>query len=786
MATKAASSSTGAIARRALAVLLLLISALLLVGGVELARLGGSLYYLIAGLTLLAAGILVWRGNARGAIVYAIFLLVTIVWAYWEAGFDGWALAPRLIAPGVLGLIFALPPVRRGLGSRAALAPAGAGLLGLMLVAVAALSPTFTPGIARAALTIAFAEAPGEWPHYGRTLGGDRFSPLAQITPANVDQLEVAWTYHTGVVQGGVKSPLQATPIMVGDSLYLCSQTNILIALDAETGRERWRFDPKIDATGVSVVTTCRGVAFYRAPGAPDCPERIIGATFDGRLIAVDARTGRLCPSFGEGGTVDLRRGMGRVDPGFYYVSSAPTIVRGRIIVGGWVADNQSTDEPSGVIRAFDAVTGRLSWAWDSGRPNQRGEPVEGQTYTRSSPNSWAPMSGDEQLGLVYVPTGNPTPDHWGGQRSAESERYGSAIVAIDAETGQPRWSFQTTHHDLWDYDVASQPTLLDLPLGNGSGSVPALLQATKRGELFLLDRRTGAALASIEERRVPQRGAVAGERLSPTQPFSVGMPSVAGPPLTEHDMWGISPLDQLWCRIGFRKLRYDGPMTPPGEDASLIYPSIGGGVNWGSVTIDPARKLLLVNAMYYPTVIKLVPRAETDRLLAEAKAGYSHNFALPQPQAGAPYGALLTGLLSPLATPCNEPPYGKMFAIDLVTRKIVWERPIGSSRDTGPFNIPSLLPLGMGMPNFGGSLATASGLAFIGATQDTSFRAFDSATGRQMWQRRLPAGGQSNPMTYLSPTSGRQFVVIAAGGHVLSQSKLGDAIVAYALPKRR
>lgn len=770
--------------RRIFALLLLLIGGIVTLGGAQLVLLGGSAYYLIGGVTLLIAALFTWLGDARGAWIYAAFLLVTLGWALWEAGFDGWALAPRLIAPAVIGLLFSVPWVRRGIVGKAPLAAAGMAALALLVVLAAAMRPVAygadAQGIARPVATTGL---PGEWAEWGRSLAGDRFSPLSQITPANVAQLEPAWTYRAGTALKWQKSSFQATPLMVGDTLYFCAPTNIVIALDPETGKERWRFDPLVDKTGASQVTACRGVAFYRAPAAADCPERIITATFNAKLIALDARTGKACESFGSGGMVDLNAGMGRVDPGLYYISSAPTIVRGRIVLGGWVADNVSADEPSGVIRGYDAVTGQFAWAWDMGRPGITTEPKAGEAYTRSTPNSWAPMSGDEQLGLVYVPTGNPTPDHWGGLRSPESEKYGSSLVALDVMSGQPRWSFQTVHHDLWDYDVPAQPTLLDFPVDGEMK--PAVALATKRGELFILDRRTGAPLSPVEERAVPQRGTVEPERLTRTQPFSVGMPSFAGPQLTEHDMWGITPLDQLWCRIRFRKLRYDGPMTPPGTDESLIYPSIGGGMNWGGVSVDPSRGIMIVNAMYYGTVIQLVSRAETDRILARSD-GYAHDFAVPQPQAGTPFGARLTGLVSPLEVPCNEPPYGTLNAIDLTTRKLVWSRPFGMTRDTGPWNIPSQLPLEMGMPNFGGSMTTASGLTFIGATQDTTFRAFDTRTGALLWQSRLPAGGQANPMTYISPKSGRQFVLIAAGGHALSRSPLGDEVVAFALPVKR
>lgn len=776
----------GRLAAKILALVLLLVALPIAGGGIWLLVLGGSAYYAIGGLTVIVAAILLWRTHSAGGFLYSAFLVGTILWALWEAGLDGWALAPRLVGPGLLGIVFLLPRVGRVIGRAPALASGigGFACLGFTVLA-AALPVSHGPGRLDTATQlmgeIAGPDDPGQWRYFGRTAGGDRFSPLDQINRSNVAGLKPAWTYHTGVFtpdeEGG---PLQTTPIMVGDSLYLCTQNNIIIALDPDSGKEKWRFDPQIDTSGASRVTTCRGVAYFEDLGSADCPRRIIAATFDVRLLAIDAQTGKPCQAFGDRGTVDLRAGMGDVPGGFYYASSAPTIAGGNIVLGGWVADNQSTDEPSGVIRAFDARSGAFQWAWDAGRPGQYGEPSKGEAYTRSTPNSWGPMSADEALGLVYVPTGNPTPDHWGGKRSDESNRYGSSVVALDMHNGEPRWSFQTTHYDVWDYDVASQPTLLDFSIGEKR--VPALVQATKRGELFVLDRRNGKPLTPVGERAVPQTGTVEGSRLSRTQPFSIGMPSVSGKPLRERDMWGMTPFDQLWCRIAFRNLRYDGPMTPPGTDRSLIYPGIAGGVNWGSVSIDPTRQVMIVNSMYYGSVIRLVPRDETDRMLARA-ANYSHSFALPQPQTGTPYGVQLEGFESPLLGPCIEPPYGRIHAIDLKTRKLLWSRPFGSVRDTGPFNIPMGLPLGMGMPNFGGSLVTASGLVFIGASHDRTFRAFDIDTGKRLWDARLPAGGQANPMTFRSSKTGRQFVVIAAGGHKLVRASSGDAIVAFALP---
>lgn len=772
------------VAARILAGLLLLIGIVIALGGAKLLTLGGSPYYLAGGFAVAVAGWLVWRGDRRGAALYALFLLVTLIWALWEAGLDGWQLMPRLVGPAVFGLAFLLPGVRRALG-RMALAPAalGAVMIAATLAPALGSGPDDVPAVNLASQPVDTPGQDGEWAAFGRDAAGTRFSPLTQITPANVASLKPAWTFRTGVVQKGMKSPLEATPIMVGGRLVLCTQTNVVIALDPETGKELWRFDPKVDPTGASTVTTCRGVSHFSAPGAADCPERIITATFDARLIALDAATGKLCPGFGTGGMVDLKQGLGEVLPGFYYVSSAPAIVRGRVVVGGWVADNQSTDEPSGVIRAFDAVTGAFVWAWDAGNPANSKGPPPGQWYTRSTPNSWAPMSADEALGLVYVPTGNPAPDHFGAYRSPASLKYGSSVVALDAGTGAVRWSFQTARNDLWDYDVPAQPTLFEANVGGRM--VPALAQATKRGELFLLDRRTGAPLAKVEERPVPQRGHVPEEKLSPTQPFSTGMPNFRGPNLTEKLMWGLTPLDQLWCRIRFRQLRYDGPMTPPGLDESLIYPSIGGGQNYGGVAVDPERGVMIVNSFYYGTVAQMVTRAETDRLHANAKG--MHDWTLPLPMAGTPYGIRMSGLLSPLNVPCQAPPFGTLHGVDLKTRKLLWSRPFGTAQDSGPLGIAMGLPLPMGMQNFGGAMTTRSGLTFIGSVKERAFRAFDTATGRELWKARLPASANANPMTYTGPRSGRQFVVVAAGGHVNLQSMpLSDTFVAFALPETR
>ena len=783
---------------RLLAVVLLAIGIGVGGGGAMLIALGGSPYYLIGGIAVALAGALTWRGDTRGGWLYAGFVAATLLWAIWEVGLDGWQIVARMFGPAVIGLLFAIPAIRRyaGCGARAASLVSLAALA--FIVTLFLRSPMEITADAQVTHNpVAVAGNPGEWPNWGRDSAGTRFSPLTQITPANVGNLKLAWQFDTGVDPASqpTPSPMEPTPLMVDGKLYFCTQTNIVYALDPETGHQAWKFDPRVDPTGGSVVRTCRGVGYHDgAPGvangkAPFCARRIITNTFNAQLIALDSQTGRPCPDFGKAGVVDLKEGLGDVPTGFSYASSAPTIVGDTVVIGGWVADNVSTNEPSGVVRAFDVSTGKLRWAWDMGNPANNHGPASGQTYTRSTPNAWAPMSADPALDLVYVPTGNATPDHFGAQRTPAMDKYSSSVVALDVATGAVRWSFQTAHHDLWDYDVASQPTLFDFPTPHGP--VPALVQPTKRAELFVLDRRTGTPLTEVKDLPVAQNGKAPEERLSPTQPFSTGMPEFTGGVLTERSMWGMTPLDQLYCRIRFRQLRYDGPATPPGLGESIVWPSIGGGMNYGGVAYDPDRHVMLVNTLYYATLMKLVPRAETDRVLAAAAAVGQHssshstaNFDLPQPMTGTPYGAKLRGFVTPLGTLCEAPPYGRMTAIDMNTRKILWQRPLGTMQDSGPLGIHSGMPIPMGMPNFGGALATRSGLTFIGAAKEHAFRAFSTETGDELWSVRMPASGNANPMTYLGPKSGRQFVVVAATGHVTSQSMpLGRTIQAYALP---
>jgi quinoprotein glucose dehydrogenase len=769
------SASKASIFQRLQAIILGIIALILIVGGGQLALLGGSFYYLLAGLVMAGSAWLVNKNDHRGVWLYGFMLIGTLLWALAETGLNPWQLQVRLIAPLVLGLWVFWPWLKR----HARLSLTGLllflGLGGGWLWSVNQLDKAPNDPVIAAAVADS-----REWLAYGNDAGGTRFSPLTQINAANIGALKTAWSFRTGDKSG---IGFQVTPLMIQDTVYLCSPRNIVFALDAETGTQRWKVDPKVDAPSAG---TCRGVAYFKQAGATGiCAERIIMATTDARLMAVDSKTGQACPEFGTGGSVDLKHRMGAVGKGYYYVSSAPTIVRGKVVLGGWVTDGQHVGEPSGVIRAFDAVTGKFGWAWDVDRPDFNGEPSEGESYSPGTPNSWGPMSGDEALGMVFLPTGNSTPDYWGAHRSPGSEKFSSSVVALDAETGKLRWSFQTVHHDVWDYDTAAQPTLIDLPV-NGQ-MIPALIQATKNGNLFVLDRRNGKTIAPVEERKVPQ-GAAQGDFLSPTQPFTKDMPTFDATVISEANMWGITPLDQLWCKIKFREARYEGPFTPPNVKPSITYPSYLGGINWGGVSVDPQRKLLVANWSRMANYTRLVPRADADAMgiRAAGAGGGQHVGAvgLPVAQTGTPFAALTAAFLSPLAVPCTEPPFGKIAVVDLVKRKIVWERPLGTSADSGPFNIRTGLSLPMGVPNSGGTMTTRSGLIFVAATQERAIRAFTVNGGKLVWKASLPAGGHAAPMSYISPKTGRQFIVIAAGGNASLHSGADDAVVAFALKK--
>lgn len=764
----------------------------LLIGGARLIVLGGSWYYLPAGLAFIASGGLLMFRRRLGATVYGALFVVTVIWSLFEVGLNGWALVPRIFGLSILLLLVlaALPALRPARSVRW-FAPAGLGGFAAVMVTLGVLlvnagHPTVygaMPVVSTAATGAAPTPVGADWPAYGGSYAAQRYSSLAQIDRDNVGQLARAWEYQTGDLPSE-RWGAETTPLKIGDTVYLCSARNILIALDARTGKERWRHDPGIADDAIPYTAACRGVAHFATAGTQACANRIIEGTLDARLIAVDARTGVPCTDFGDNGYVDTTRGMGKIGPGMVSITSPPTIVRGIAVVGHQILDGERRNAPSGVIQGFDARTGELRWAWDLARPDHSGMPPEGETYTRGTANMWTIASGDEQLGLVYLPLGNSAADYNSRTRSTLENRYASSLVALDVTTGKPAWSFQTVHVDVWDYDLGSQATLVDFP--TPTGLVPALILPSKQGEMYVLDRRSGQTLTGVEERPVPA-GGVEPEQRTPTQPFS-RYHTLRRPDLTERDMWGMSPVDQMLCRIQFREATYDGIYTPPTTDTHWIqYPGYNGGSDWGGVSLDPLRGVIIANYNDMPNYNRLVPRAEANRRGWFPREDPRKPKGDPKDegaaQIGVPYGVDVnagwrmpfTGLL------CKQPPWGGIRAIDLRSGKTLWDRPFGTARANGPFGIPSLLPLEIGTPNNGGSVVTAGGLVFIAAATDNLIRAIDIATGRTVWQDVLPAGGQATPMVY--EVDGRQYLLITAAGHHFMETPSGDYVIAYALP---
>lgn len=602
------------------------------------------------------------------------------------------------------------------------------------------------------------------WDHYGNDAGGARYSAAGLITAANVGALRQQWIYRTGdlarrapAVMRRVK--FQTTPILAGDKLVLCSSFNEVIALDPRTGAQAWRFDPQIAVDRRPANRfNCRGVAQWRDPRASTnaiCALRILSATVDGRLLALDSRTGRPCPGFGQGGQVSLDMGK-LVWPGEVQVSSAPVVAGDVVIIGSAIGDNVRAAAPSGRVQAFDARTGALRWQW---------EPLAPGTNAGAA-NGWAPMSVDEKRRLVFLPTSSPSPDFFGGLRPG-ANRNADSVVALHAADGSLAWAFQIVKHDVWDYDVPAQPTLTTLPIDGKPRDV--VVQATKQGFVFVLDRDTGQPVYPVEERAVPQGGAP-GEQLSPTQTFPVDMPLLVPSELRPESAFGFTFFDRGACRDRIAALRNEGLYTPPSLQGTLVFPFTGGGANWGSGAVDPAG-IVYINTSRAAHAVRLIPRPEYAELKARS-AGKEVS-----PQEGTPFGMLRELVASPFGAPCNPPPWGTLAALDLKSHRLLWERPLGTTED--------LLPLGIalhtGTPNFGGPIATAGGLVFIGAAMDRYLRAFDARNGAEIWRGRLPAAGMATPMTYV--WQGRQYVVVAAGGHGEAGAETADAIVAFALP---
>lgn len=760
-------------------------------GGLYLAILGGSYYYIVAGLGFLLTALLLHRRNRHALTVYAVLLIGSLVWALWEVGLDWWQLGPRGGLIVLIGLWLLLPAIRRPLGLYRA-TPRRERTPSLLLagacavaVVVAVWSMFGDPHDLNGSLPeekIAAAPAlggdvpEGDWHQYGRTPYGQRYSPLSQIDTQNAGSLQEVWRYRTGdmkLPEDVGETTYQVTPLKVGDTLYLCTPHNWAIALDAATGEEKWKFDSNSGLNSDRQHQTCRGVTYYRdaaAAAGSSCSERVYLPTSDARLIALDAQSGAVCTGFADNGVLHLEQGMRYRPTGYYYSTSPPVIAGGKIIIGGAVNDNYSTEEQSGVIRAFDVDTGALVWNWDSGNPTQTAPLAPGETYTTNSPNSWSVFSVDEALGLVYVPLGNQVPDQLGMGRSENVEKYSSSIVALDINTGADRWVRQTVHHDLWDMDVPAQPVLLDLTRPDGS-VVPALIGPTKQGDIYVLDRRTGEPILPVTEVPAPG-GAIPEDFSAPTQPVSAltFMP----PPLTEKDMWGVTMLDQLACRIRFHTLNYEGRYTPPSLKGTIVYPGNFGVFNWGSVAVDPERQVMFAMPTHLAFTSQLVPRDQIPPRGQDEKGseqGLNRND-------GAPYGVFMGPFLGPLKIPCQAPPWGYVAGADLRTGEIAYRHKNGTVYDMTA--LP--LPFKLGVPGIGGPMITRGGVAFLAAAVDNYLRAYDLTTGRQLWQARLPAGGQATPMTY-ALENGKQFVVIVAGGHGSVGTKAGDYVIAYSLP---
>lgn len=796
-------SSPSRLLPRLLGVLLLIMGLALLAGGIKLSLLGGSLYYLLAGIGITLTGLLLLATRRAALGLYALVLFASTVWALWEVGLDWWQLVPRLALLFALGIVMLLPWFRRPL-LRGQPAPLGTGALSVavVLAGAAAVASQFThpgeikgqldrdavPGMASAAPP----QADGDWNSYGRSAYGDRYSPLAQITPENAHKLVPAWTFRTGDIPGAGdpgETTAENTPLKVNGMLYVCTPHSQVIALDPDTGKEIWRFDPKITTQGAESFKgwahmTCRGVSYHddavyaseqsptgsaspaAAPNA--CPKRIFVPTADTRLIALNADTGKMCEDFGDKGQVDLRANIGSFAPGGYYSTSPPAVTKNLVVIGGHVTDNVSTDEPSGVIRAFDVHTGKLVWNWDSGNPDDTTPLAEGKTYTRNSPNMWSMFAVDEKLGMLYLPMGNQMPDQYGGDRTEDSEKYSAGLTALDIDSGHVKWTFQFTHHDLWDMDVGGQPSLIDIK--TDAGVKQAVMASTKQGSIYVLDRATGQPVVPIHEVAVPQ-GAVAGDHTSPTQPKSDlnFMP----PPLKERDMWGVTPFDQMLCRIDFKSMRYDGAFTPPSLQGSIVYPGNFGVFDWGGISVDPVRQIAFVNPSYMAFKSKLIPAAD----IAKQGPRVSETEGV-QPNKGAPYGVILEAMLSPIGLPCQAPAWGYVAAVDLTTHKTIWMHKNGTVRDSSPVPVP----LTMGVPSLGGAFTTAGGVSFLSGTLDQYLRAYDVKNGKQLWEGRLPAGAQTTPMTYTGK-DGKQYVLVMAGGHGSLGTKQGDYVMAFKLP---
>jgi quinoprotein glucose dehydrogenase len=616
-----------------------------------------------------------------------------------------------------------------------------------------------------------------DWTAYGRDAGGTKYSPAAEITRTNVRELVPVWTYRTGdFALGGGTVRDETTPIYVDGLVYASTPFGGVRALDPVSGRERWSFDPELDLTAGYGDPTNRGVSTWvdvSRSSMDMCRRRIYIATLDARLIALDAKSGGRCPDFGRDGQVDLNRSLlNDAEKGEFAVTSPPAVIHNLLIVGSAVADNRRASSPAGIVRAYDARTGALRWSWDP-VPRDSADAAYGSwrgptAHRTGAANAWSIISTDSARDLIFIPTGSASPDFFGGERLGRND-YANSVVALRASTGKVVWHFQVVHHDLWDYDVPAQPVLVDVQ--HDGRTVPAVVQTTKMGYVYILNRETGAPLFPVEERPVPKSD-VPGEEAWPTQPVPT-LPAPLGPTrFDSRDVFAVSDSMRAWCREQLAGARSEGIFTPPSLRGTVIFPGNIGGSNWSGISIDPIRHLAIIPSNRLVTVVDLVPRNDMDRRVVGGT-----RFDEFAPQRGTPYGLHRRHLLASDGVPCNRPPWGVLTAVDLSTGATRWEQPLG--------RIPSLAQnpesAKWGSPNLGGSMVSAGGVVFVGGAVDRRLYAFDIENGAPLWSAELPAGVHGSPMTYTTP-SGEQFVVVTAGGHRELRDKAGDYIVAFAL----
>jgi quinoprotein glucose dehydrogenase len=773
----------------------------LLYMGAQLVAAGGSAAYSIIALAILASGVLLFLKKKSALTVYAVLMWGILIWILYEVGFDKWQWIPRGDLFALLGLWLALPWVVRPLyqaqqpGDTRRFHPFLGGTVGVMMLIVLAVmfyDPYPVAGkIDNTVATRSGDEAGNDWVAYGGTSNGQRFSSLDQINTGNVKKLSVAWEYHTGDLRDPAKDAgeytFEATPLKVNNRVYVCTAHNEVHALNPETGKPDWTWVPEKNRSYLQQHQTCRGVSYY-APAAAStadatpgqCAKRILTATTDARLVALDADTGKLCGDFGSNGVVDLSANMGEIRPHALMQTAAPLVAGDLVIVGGSVMDNGFNDgNPSGVIRAYNAVTGKLEWNFDPAHPEATQPIAADQTYPQDTPVAWGTLSADLKNGLVFVPFGNASPDELGINRDPNSntEKFRDTLVALDLNTGAFRWKFQSSNNDLWDRDNPSQPTLMDV--GKEGSKQPALILPTKVGNIFVLNRLTGEPIVAVDQVKVSTEGGVAGEHFAPTQPVS--KINFIPEPLSEKSMWGLTPFDQMSCRTTYNKLRYDGnPWTPSTEQGSLIFPGNIGAFNWGSVAVDPDRQILIaapVRLAYTYNLIKRTPETAEKRLFTQDGTPYwNENFK-------GDYAIRIKQFASELGVPCIAPPWGRMVGVDLTTGKTEWMRRTGTTKNLKTTFLPGRFPIGfpMGMVAHGGPLVTAGGIVFHGATADNFIRAYDINTGAVLWEKELPAGGQATPSTYMG-SDGKQYLVISAGGHGSLGTTLGDSVIAFRL----